>query len=528
MTELFSGPVRLKAITCTVGWIWLLFGSVGTQQACASTATTATMAVTSGGVAVTTVLAGSTVTITATVKAGGAPVYPGQVNFCDAAVKYCTDIHLLATAQLTSAGTATFKYIPGIGSHSYKAVFVGTNANAASSSGVSTVTVDTTGTAPYATSTTLTQSGSAGNYTLTATVAGNGPVAPSGSVSFLDTDNANYVLGTANLSVSADGLTLLQGTTYPTGEIANAIVTADFNGDGILDIATASYDSLGTYVPGSLTILLGRGDGTFTAMPSIATGVFPCCIVTADFNGDGIPDLALASIVDNTITILLGKGDGTFTAAPSPAIGASPDVNGLAVGDFNGDGNEDLVGVNANTKTVFVLLGKGDGTFTEVAQQPATGDNPVSIAVGDFNLDGKLDIAVANLFPPNGGLNPSNLTILLGNGDGTFTAAPLAPVDGNPEQVVAADFNGDGILDLAAANGGSVPQSITVLLGKGDGTFTEAGSAIPIPYLGYVAIGDFNGDGKADIAAFLEVYQATAQSQNVYALLATAMAPLPL
>ena len=143
----------------------------GVLAAAGPPATTTTLAVTSGSGAVATVSSGTMVTLTATVKAGSVPVKTGQVNFCDASAKFCTDIHLLATAQLTSTGTATFKLRPGIGSRSYKAVFAGTPSYAASASSASPLKV-TSAAAKSATSTSIAETGYAGNYTLTATVTG--------------------------------------------------------------------------------------------------------------------------------------------------------------------------------------------------------------------------------------------------------------------------------------------------------------------------------------------------------------------
>ena len=166
------------------GCFQALFGILllaGLPAAAAGTATTTTLAVTSGGSGVTTVASGSVVTLTATVMAGTTPVNPGPVKFCDATAAYCDDIHILGTAQLTKAGTATFKFRPGVGSHSYKAVFVATKTDAGSASGTATLTVTLTGL--YPTATAIAQSGSPGNYTLTATVGGVGPLAPTGTVS---------------------------------------------------------------------------------------------------------------------------------------------------------------------------------------------------------------------------------------------------------------------------------------------------------------------------------------------------------
>ena len=135
----------------------------------AATGTATALTVTSGGSAVTTVAAGNVIALTATVTSGGTALTTGQINFCDASVTYCTDIHSLGTAQLTSAGTAVVRLMPGIGSHSYKAVFAGTNAYSTSSSASSSLAVTLAG--PYPTATTITSSGSAGSYTLTASVA---------------------------------------------------------------------------------------------------------------------------------------------------------------------------------------------------------------------------------------------------------------------------------------------------------------------------------------------------------------------
>src|SRR6266436_5402770 len=169
---------------------------------------------------------------------------------------------------------------------------------------------------------------------------------------------------------------------------------------------------------------------------------------------------------------------------------AGYDPISVAVGDFNGDGVPDLVVADRVSNNVSVLLGNGDGTFqTPVAF--ATGTRPQSVAVGDFNGDGKLDLVVANE-------GSNNVSVLLGNGDGAFQAAQNFPAGTNPQSVAVGDFNGDGKLDLAVANEGS--GDVSVLLGNGDGTFQAAlaFAAGDIPQS--VAVGDFNGDGKLDLA----------------------------
>jgi hypothetical protein len=474
----------------------LLVGFGGGIYASASTPTAVTLALTSGGTTVTTVASGSVLTLTATVKVGSTGVTVGQVKFCDAAATYCTDIHLLGTAQLTSNGTATLKFVPGIGNHSYKAIFVGTTSYAASVSSVTTVSVSPAG--RFSTTTTLLKSGTAGSYTLTATVVGSantiGLTSPNGTVSFLDASNGNDVLGTAVLGTGTAGITYLESSIPVAENDPDSIVIGDFNGDGIPDLAIANE------MNGTITVLLGNGNGTFTPTPvSPSTGFLPWSLAVGDFNGDGKVDLAVVNFATSsnndagTVTVLLGNGDGTFQAAASLTTGICP--NSIAVGDFNGDGKTDLAvvnggdGTNDYAGTVTVLLGNGDGTFT-AAVSPATGRRSDSVAVGDFNGDGIPDLAIANE-------SDNTITVLLGNGNGTFTITPVSPSTGySPSSIVVGDFNGDGKADLATGYGGA----IAVLLGNGDGTFAVP-VLLPTGYVtGPIAVGDFNGDGKADLA----------------------------
>jgi hypothetical protein len=434
--------------------------------------------------------------------AGSTAVTPGQVNFCDASAPYCTDIHLLGTAQLTSHGTAVLKFVPGIGTHSYKAVFLGTSTDKSSSSQSSSINV--TGSSSFPAVTAIAPSGSAGNYTLTASVSGGNALLPSGNVSFLDTSNANYVLGTAALGSEKGAPTfgLIKSSSPSTNQYPQAVAVADFNGDGKLDLAMPVYvigDPLGV-----VSVLLGNGVGTFTAAPQISlTGTNAGSIVVGDFNNDGKPDMAITLPDNNEVAVFLGKGDGTFTQAATISDPDGPFF--VTAADFNGDGIEDLAVVNPASLNLTIYLGNGDGTFTLKSSPPAgSGLDPLAATVADFNGDGKLDIAVAD-YARNTGV-PGSVTILLGNGDGTFTQAAATPPTGDsPVSITAADFNGDGKMDLAVANSYddvSQPGSITILLGKGDGTFTPAAASPATGYIpGSVAFGDFNGDGKVDLVA---------------------------
>ena len=465
--------------------------SLSSPQAWAAVApTTTTLTATSAGSDVTSVVAGTVVTLTATVVSGSTSVNPGQVRFCDAAVKYCEDSALLATAQLTPAGIATYKFRPGIGSHSYQAVFVGTSSYAKSASTAVALTVS----GPYPTTTTIASSGSPGNYTLIATVAGTGSntLSPTGDVSFLDTTNGNASLGTASL-----GTAMLESGfagSSPNIGYGSSVAAGDFNGDGILDVAVVSNPN-----GAMLKVSLGHGDGTFTLKSSTSIPASPDFVVAGDFNGDGILDLVVANGTDpGSLTVLLGNGDGTFTLKSSPSVGDNP--VSIAMGDFNGDGILDLAVVNSSDNMVTVLLGNGDGTFIPKSS-PAVGNGPDSVVVGDFNGDGIPDLAVANF-------SDNTMTVLLGNGDGTFTTKSTPAVGTGPTGIAVADFNGDGKLDLAVANcagscegnGGNTSGAVSVLLGNGNGTFTFKSSPSASYYHLAIVVSDFDQDGNPDLA----------------------------
>ncbi|MGD1063623.1 MAG: FG-GAP-like repeat-containing protein [Terracidiphilus sp.] len=493
-STMYSGPITVNS-TETLEAIAVATGYSQSGVATATyiitppAATTTTLAISSGGTKISTVESGTVVTLTATVTSNGSPVTTGQVLFCNALASYCTDINLLGAANLTGAGTATLKFYPGPGSYSYKAVFVGTRNSMqpylTSTSADESLSV--TGLA--STSTSITASGSVGNYTLTATVVGSSDLAtaPAGTVSFFDASNGNAAVGSALLGAGTQGLSFTNQSNPATDVRPISIAVGDFNGDGVLDLATANNGG------STVTILLGNGNGTFTANGTISlTGTIPYCIAAGDFNGDGKLDLAVADANSNNVTILLGNGNGTFTAqAASPLTGTHP--FSIVVGDFNGDGIPDLAVANNASDNVTILVGKGDGTFTAQATSPSTGSSPYAIAADDFNGDGIPDLAVANQ-------NSNNVTILLGNGDGTFTPAPQSLTTGSfPSSIAVGDFNGDGKLDLAVGNVNS--NNLTILLGNGDGTFTTEATSPSTggsPY--FIAVGDFNGDGIPDLA----------------------------
>ena len=452
-------------------------------------------------VAPNTVAPDSPVTLTATVTSTTAGTIAGQVLFCNASVTSCEDAAIIGSAWIitsgTSAGTATIRRPFGPGTYSVQAVFKGTNSYATSTSAAASLTVSD---GPLPTTTTIGATGVAGNYALNATVWAGGTVIPTGSVSFQDVTTSSSV-GSALLSsgLETSGFAFAKTSGPATSSQNQAIVVGDFNNDGNLDYLVASLNT------STATIMLGNGSGTFTAATqggqpySPPAGSSPEAAVVADFNGDGNLDIAFANSASNGVTVLLGNGDGTFTAAANPAVayGAA-----IAVGDFNADGIPDLaVSNNPSGYAVTILLGNGDGTFkvgSSVAV-PQWSVTPQGIVAMDFNGDGKADLAVTSA-----NTNSSNyvVTILLGNGDGTFTLGQAYNTGNGDQSIVGGDFTGDGIPDLAVAN--YYDATVTILVGNGDGTFGAPAAQVALPATGAgpfaIVAGDFNNDGKLDLA----------------------------
>ncbi|HEY9892853.1 MAG TPA: DUF4347 domain-containing protein, partial [Candidatus Sericytochromatia bacterium] len=276
-------------------------------------------------------------------------------------------------------------------------------------------------------------------------------------------------------------------TNFPITPDLNNVATEDFNKDGNLDLAFGSNGTNG------VSIALGDGTGQFGTATyfntSLPGGITNGSVAVGDFNKDGNSDLVTPNSGTSKVSLLLGNGDGTFGAATYFNVGSGPQT--VAVADFNGDGNSDLATANRNSNNVSILLGNGNGTFG-AATNLSVGSTPYFVVVGDFNLDGKSDLATAN-FASN-----SVLSILLQNANGTFGAATNFTVGNNPNYIALGDFNGDNNPDLATSNSSS--SNVSILLGNGTGNFSAASNfgVGSVPYA--IASGDFNADGKVDLA----------------------------
>jgi hypothetical protein len=329
---------------------------------------------------------------------------------------------------------------------------------------------------------------------------GDGPVAvAAGDVNgdtHIDVAVVNTGTGTVSLLLGTGTGKFTAGGTVTVNSNPTSIAVADFNNDDHPDIATVG----GAFE--HLDINLNNGDGTFAPRVNYATGFVAHSVVVGYFNNDQQPDLAVACTFPSNdgISVLLGNPDGTFQDFASYDTGGqSPDK--LVVADLNGDGLQDLVTANeqVNANSVTVLLGVGDGTFG-VPRVFTPGQRPIDVAVGDFNSDGVTDVVTADRQKPVGpGFWIGTVTLLLGNGDGTLAAAPNLIV-GRPGPVTHADFNGDTLPDLAVVTSPVGYNGVTIFLGLGNGSFGPGLQSPEVDNPRALAVGDFNGDGKKDLA----------------------------
>jgi hypothetical protein len=271
---------------------------------------------------------------------------------------------------------------------------------------------------------------------------------------------------------------------YLTGSGPSSSVSADFNGDGILDVAVANHNS------NTVTILIGTGDGSFIETATLDSGNAPWRIASADFNMDGKADLI--TLNSDSFSVFLGNGDGTFmTAVPAFAAANASD---FVIGDFNKDGIPDLAVPSPSGNSIYILPGTGDGTFGQ-AITTAANYLPSKLVAADFNGDGTLDLAVTN--------SVNQYSIFIGKGDGTFQGEVTHSTTWLPTHISAADINKDGKIDIVMTTtdtaSGVGTSFINILLGAGNGTFTEQ-PALPCGvWPQALALADLDNDSKPDI-----------------------------
>jgi hypothetical protein len=297
---------------------------------------------------------------------------------------------------------------------------------------------------------------------------------------------------TVSVHVGLPGGGFLGAQSHPTAFDARGVVIGDLDGDTEPDLAVATTNGV--------SVLLNTGDGVMGAATTyLPTGSY-FSMALADLDGDDALDLVLADYYSSRVSVLLGTGAGTFGPVTHATVPSG--AFAVAVGDLDADGVPDLATVSYGVPgKVSVLLGTGSGGFG-AAQAYSVGSLPYSVAIGDLDDDGIPDLAVTNAGSSS---QNGSVSVLLGDGDGTFGPTTAIAVGPQPSSVAIADLNGDTFLDLAVANrNGSLigigTGSLSVVLSNGDGTFDPSASTAVGAYANGVAVGDLDGDARPDVA----------------------------
>jgi Flp pilus assembly secretin CpaC len=317
---------------------------------------------------------------------------------------------------------------------------------------------------------------------------------------------------TTSIPIPTNGL--LPSTSYSVGVGPVSLTAGDFRDNGLNDLAVLNE------LDNSISILTNQGAGIFLAATgspiSLGSALttpppVPPQITTTQFTGSGFNDLLLTDPLTNSVVVLLSNGDDTFKEAPGSPITVGKQPGAIVTGDFNGNGNQGFIVANFADNTYSVFFGNSDGTFTQATGSPfplpGGVSGPVAMVTADFNGDGVPDLAIVNQAT-------NNVSILLGNGNGTFTQANNSPitVGKTPVALAAADLIGNSHQDLAVLN--QADSTVSILLGNGDGTFstTPTSNLTTGPTPNAIAISDINGDGIPDIG----VTDPTTNSVSVY------------
>ncbi len=284
---------------------------------------------------------------------------------------------------------------------------------------------------------------------------------------------------------SADGI-FQAPTTYATTTNPRTIAVGDLDGNGTVDLV---FDNRSISIQGAVALLRGRGDGTFISAPVSYVVDEPTDLAHGDFNNDGITDLA-ASDHPDALRVMLGNGNGTF-APPVTTTIVTDLYRPIAVGDFDADGRSDVAMPDTFGDVVHILLSQGDGTFQSPVSYPA-GGAPMMASAADLDNDGDQDLILVNFSDTVG--------VLLGNGDGTFGTPDILTVADGPRRVTTGDFNNDGSINIAVGHANFPPGNVSILLGNGNGTFQSPMTYDPGGVVNSMVTADFGGDGILDLA----------------------------
>jgi hypothetical protein len=274
---------------------------------------------------------------------------------------------------------------------------------------------------------------------------------------------------------------LFPGPVFAVGERPSSLILADFNGDGLQDVATANEGA------DDVSVLLGSGDGSLAGERRFPVGDSPWAIAAGELNGDGNHDLVTANAGANSVSVLLGNGDGTF--APELRFGVGEFPVSVSIADFDADGRLDVTTANSGSGDVSVIQGGGDGTLGPELRY-GVGDLPTSVEVADLDGDDILDLVTTNAAA-------DSVSVLLGNGDGSFASEWRVDLGCGrydfPLSTVSGEFNGDGFPDLMTIG---CSTELLLLLGNGDGTFAVTRGLYEPDTPGALAVGDFDDDGR--------------------------------